>query len=170
MPIDRYLYDFSHLVNSELPALLKQLETARANQIPMAIFAVERNGPAALAKKFGHSEDFQGCYLLSDQQSVKYVGISRCVLARLRQHVRGTTHYDATLAYRMAAKSSPHKLTRADAMTTISFKASFDAAKALIRSWTVAYVRVENPLVLYVFEAYCAMYYDTAEWNTFETH
>jgi len=55
-------------------------------------------------------------------------------------------------------------------MQTEEFKAQFEAAKIYIRALNVAYVRIDNPLVLYVFEPYCAMHYDTAEWNTFETH
>lgn len=51
-----------------------------------------------------------------------------------------------------------------------AFKAEFDAAKEYLRSLNVAYVKILNPLALYVFEAYCAMRFDTEQWNTFETH
>ena len=99
-----------------------------------------------------------------------YVGISRNVINRLRQHVRGKTHFDASLAYRIAKKNFPHDLTRADAMKNDVFKAEFDNAKEYISGLKVAFVEIENPLVLYFFEAYCAMYFDTFEWNTFKTH
>jgi hypothetical protein len=42
--------------------------------------------------------------------------------------------------------------------------------KEYIRSLNGAYVKIINPLALSVFEPYCAMKFDTSEWNTFETH
>ena len=44
-----------------------------------------------------------------------------------------------------------------------------DPAKALA-ILLGAYVDIENPLELYVFEAYAAMALGTFEWNTFRTH
>jgi hypothetical protein len=99
-----------------------------------------------------------------------YVGISRTVVQRLRQHVRGKTHNDASLAYQMATEKTGHKMKRADAMQDAAFRAAFDEAKALLRGCSVAFVEIDNPLELYLFEAYCAMKLDTCEWNTFRTH
>ena len=99
-----------------------------------------------------------------------YVGISRMVLKRLRQHVRGTTHFTASLAYRIAARGLDSKMTRGKAMEDPGFRKAFEAAKLELIKLNVAYVKVDNPLVLYVFEPYCAMKLDTAEWNTFKTH
>jgi hypothetical protein len=50
------------------------------------------------------------------------------------------------------------------------FKVQFDAAKTYLRGLHVAFVKIINPLALYIFEPYCAMTFDTSEWNTFETH
>lgn len=170
MPIDQYPNTFAHLVGVDMPALLAQLEAAKRTPVSMADFAIDGVGVATLARQLGLTGDFPGCYLLLEGDRPIYVGISRAVLQRLRQHVRGTTHFDASLAYRIAAQRMPHNHTRSRAMKTEEFKAEFDAAKTYIRTLNVAYVRIENPLVLYVFEPYCAMHYDTAEWNTFETH
>ena len=35
---------------------------------------------------------------------------------------------------------------------------------------SVAFIEIENPLELYVFEAFAAMTLGTHEWNTFRTH
>ena len=51
-----------------------------------------------------------------------------------------------------------------------SILAFIDRAKEYLRSLNVAYVQISNPLVLYVFEPYCAMHFDTSQCNTFETH
>jgi predicted GIY-YIG superfamily endonuclease len=170
MPINEYPNNFSHLVDVDLPALLEQMDVARQNAIPMGDFAIDGLGVATIARQLGLTGDFPGCYLLLERERPIYAGISRGVLQRLRQHARGTTHFDASLAYRIAADRMPHNHTRSRAMQTEEFKAQFEAAKTYIRTLNVAYVRIDNPLVLYVFEPYCAMHYDTAEWNTFETH
>lgn len=170
MAIDQYESKFNFLVETELPAFLASIEKERQNPIPMTEFAIEGVGVAGLCKRFGLSQDFSGCYVLSENIKPIYVGISQGVLQRLRQHVRGTTHFDASLAYRIAAKRMPHNHTRSRAMETEEFKVQFNTAIDYIRSLTVAFVKITNPLALYVFEPYCAMHYDTSEWNTFETH
>lgn len=168
MPIDQYEHSFEYLVGTELPQHMVTLE--QAMKISMAEFAAGGVGVAALTQRFGLEADFQGCYVLSQNERPIYVGISKNVLQRLRQHVRGTTHFDASLAYRIAAQKMPHRNTRSKAMETEEFKAQFNAAKEYLRSLNVAFVKIINPLALYVFEPYCAMRFNTDVWNTFETH
>jgi hypothetical protein len=55
-------------------------------------------------------------------------------------------------------------------MKDINFIAQFENAKDYIRKLNVATVEITNPFVLYIFEAFCAMKFDTSKWNTFETH
>jgi len=43
-------------------------------------------------------------------------------------------------------------------------------AREMIGAFDVAYVEVDNPLVLHVFEPYAALELGTGGWNTFETH
>ncbi len=136
----------------------------------MSDFAIEGVGVSSLCKSFGLVEDFSGCYVLIEEKKPVYVGISRSVLQRLRQHVRGTTHFDASLAYRIAAKKMPHGKTRTQAMEADEFKKPFADAKEYLRGLMVGYVKINNPLALYIFEPYCAIEFDTSEWNTFETH
>jgi len=170
MPIDRYNRSFKHLVENEFPCLLTALEKGVKDPYLMAEFGVPGVGVAALAKTLNVTGDFPGCYVLVENTKPIYVGISRSVIKRLRQHVRGTTHFDATLAYKRASRALPHGLTRAEAMKDTAFRERFDAEKKHLLRLNVAFVRIDNPVALYVFEPYCAMHYDTAEWNTFETH
>ena len=118
----------------------------------------------------GRTEDFSGCYVLLRDGHPFYVGISRTLVQRLRQHLTGTSHFDASLAYRMATSETGHTMKRAEAMTDQTFRRAFDEAKSLLRSCGVAFVEISNPLELYLFEAYCAMELDTCQWNTFRTH
>jgi predicted GIY-YIG superfamily endonuclease len=115
-------------------------------------------------------DDFSGCYVLLRDSTPFYVGISRGVVARLRQHGTGTTHSDASLAYTMARRKVPHKLTRSAAMKNPKFRRAFREARELLRSCSVAFIKIQNHLELYLFEAYCAMELDTYKWNTFRTH
>jgi hypothetical protein len=98
------------------------------------------------------------------------IGISRGVIARLRQHGTGSTHFDASLAYSMARHKVPHKLTRSAAMKNPTFRQAFEEAQRLLISCRVAFIEIQNSLELYLFEAYCAMEFDTCKWNTFRTH
>jgi len=55
-------------------------------------------------------------------------------------------------------------------MEDAGFRGEFEKAQQYLRGLSVAFIEIENPLELYVFEAYAAMALDTAEWNTFRTH
>ena len=117
------------------------------------------------------ASDFSGCYVLLDGKTAVYVGISRKVLHRLRQHMLGKDHFAASLAYAMAKKGHTLPLgTRKKSMQDVNFADAFKASQEYLRGLLVAAVAIENPLELYVFEAYAAMELGTAEWNTFRTH
>ncbi|MEA9565528.1 hypothetical protein [Xanthomonas sp. WHRI 8932A] len=125
-------------------------------------------------KELNIPQDFSGCYVLLEAGTPIYVGISRSVIGRLRQHVFGKTHFDASLAFRVAisrhAGTTIAKLTRSEAMQDPLFGTSFAEAQAYLRTLQVAFITIENPLELYVFEPYCALELDTHQWNSFETH
>ena len=136
----------------------------------MSEFCVSGVGVKTIAKRIGEPDDFSGCYVFVKNTSPFYVGISRGVIARVRQHVRGTTHSDASLAYNLAKRNATHKVTRTAAMKTRTFAQAFKEAKQFLTGCKVAFVKIENPLKLYLFEAYCAMELNTFECNTFRTH
>ena len=123
-----------------------------------------------VAKQLGLSRDFSGCYVLLEEERPVYVGISRKVLGRLRQHLRGKTHFDASLAYAVAQRRYPIDGHRSTVMEHPEFQSAFAEAKAYLRGLRVAFVEIDNPLELYLFEAYAAMQLGTYEWNTFRTH
>ena len=110
-----------------------------------------------------------GFFILIDSKP-KYVGISQNVIQRLRQHVRGTTDSDASLAYRIAADGNQQKMTRKAAMSNNAFRSKFEWARRKVARWNVTFVPSANPLELHLFETYCAMELDTSKWNTFKTH
>lgn len=138
--------------------------------IPMARFAERGVGAKTLLRQYGYDSDFSGCYVLIDRKRPVYTGIARGVFRRLSQHVKGGTHYDASLAYRMAKSRCHRQMTRSSHMSDQDFRILFDEAKARIATMKVAYIEITNPLELYVFEAFCAMALDTHPLNTFHTH
>jgi hypothetical protein len=50
------------------------------------------------------------------------------------------------------------------------FQDEFMKAQQYLRELSVAFIEIDNPLELYVFEAYASMALETSEWNTFRTH
>jgi len=140
----------------------------------MSEFAQQGVGVTTLLKRFGLKSDPRACYVLIDKGRPVYVGISKSVIKRLIEHVRGWDHLTATLAYRMAVTKYSHGKTASEAMKDEMFKKQFAEQRDYIKGLDVAFIEVENPLVLYLFEAYCAMELDTGidvgGWNTFKTH
>jgi len=170
MLIDKYNKNFEYLANKELPKLLKILkEDIKANR-SMNLFNQRGVGVISLCKQLNCGKDFSGCYLLINEYGPIYVGISRTVLGRLYQHVRGKTGFAASLAYRIAKDQSEFNGSRSDPTQNRTFHKKFEEAKEYLAGLRVAYVKIKNPVVLYVFEVYCSMYFKTGRLNTFETH
>jgi len=174
MPLHDCVHTFKELSATVLPAYMERMKAALADPLNMQAFARPGMGSRALLKEFELAQDFSGCYVMQDQGTPVYVGISRCVIARLRQHVFGKTHYDASLAFRVATTRHPNQTiamrTRSKAMSDPLFAVSFNEAQQYLRSLQVAYIAIENPLEQYVFEPYCALELDTHQWNSFRTH
>ena len=170
MPIDKCLHKFEALAEAVLPKYMQELKSSIVEANTAAQFVASGGMPANLSKQLNGASDFSGCYVFLRGQRPVYVGISRKVRSRLRQHIRGRTHFEASLAYRMARGASKPDGRRASNMKSPAFLVRFAKAKAALAKHRVACVVIRNPLELYIFEAYAAMAFDTARWNTFETH
>ena len=170
MAIDDCPYSFEELAEEILPAYFAVLQKNMSAPHEMAIFGQKGMGKKSILKSLNKSSDFPGCYVLLEENKPIYVGISRSIVQRLSQHVKGTTHFDASLAYRIASQITLHGNQRNVAMTDPDFKNEFENAKNYLKSLKVAFIQIQNDLEIYLFEAYCAMKLDTARWNTFKTH
>jgi len=170
MAIDGCQHSFGELAANVLPKYMAELRRRMAAPVALLVFATEGVGVSALSSRLGVRRDFSGCYVLIDAGRPVYVGISRSVLQRLRQHVRGRSHFDASLAYRIAVSRQPHNQTRSAAMADVAFQDGFREAQSYLKGLQVAFLEIDNPLELYLFEAFAAMELDTCDWNTFETH
>ena len=170
MNIHGYEKSFEDLVKNEFPNYISKLELMELSKASLSQFGQKGKGDKRLIEELNLQKDFKGCYVMFEKDKAVYVGISKCVIRRLKQHVCGNTHYSATLAYRIANKEFPHNLTRNDAMKDPGFVEQFNYAKERIGLMQVIFVEIKHPLVLNIFEPYCAMKYKTGEWNLFETH
>jgi hypothetical protein len=170
VPIDGCTHNFQHLADVILPAHMERMRQAMLRPVPMQSFVGEKSGPKTCARHLGLPGDFSGCYVFMENGEPIYVGISRKVLSRMIQHVRGDDHFSASLAYLIATKKNPHTMRRKAAMNDPAFRAHFDTARAFLRSLRVAFIDISCPVELYGFELYCSMELDTDQWNTFRTH
>lgn len=167
-------YTFLELATDVLPRHMESLRSSMAEPIAMREFDVHGDGPVTLARRHHFPHDVSGCYVLLEASRPIYVGISRKLFERVRQHVRAEHHLSATLAYRMALARQPFEGTAQLAMADAGFKAQFDAKRRYIAGLDVALVEISNTFELYVFEAYAALELRTGieegGWNTFRTH
>lgn len=112
--------------------------------------------------------DIRGLYLLGESQGDKvvpqYVGISRAILRRLKQHGWGKLHNEATLAYWRVQIESQKKGKRADQDLRDRNK-----QQEIIRQYKVAILPEPLDFDLYFKEVYFAGKLQTP-WNTFKTH
>lgn len=170
MAIDGCRHTFAELVDRVLPGHLVRLRRAMRSPWPAADLARPGVGPKTFAKSVGRDNDLSGCYVFMRGARPIYVGISRGVLARIRQHLCGRTHFDASLAYSIAQDRQRTRGNRGDAMKRPRFRRAFRAAQRYLQQLSVAAVDIDNPLELYLFEAYAAIELNTSKWNTFRTH
>src|SRR6266851_6295490 len=159
MPIDDCKHTFMRLAGTILPAHMRRLRDAMKTPVQARLFGKAKQGPKAIARQLKLPRDFPGCYVLwkRGRKNAIYVGISRKVLARIRQHLCGKTHFDASLAYRMAKREVPTRLQRREAMLNPTFKKVFDERQAHLQRLLVSFIEIKNDLEIYLFEAFCAM-------------
>jgi hypothetical protein len=169
--MDRTTYTFVQLATEVLPAHMERLRIAMAAPHDMDLFAERGRGARGNLHLLGREKDFHAAYVFLENGTAQYVGITRKLVSRLMDHVRGTDHYTATLAYSMAKKATGHTRRRSEAMNDASFMEAFVKAKEHLKSLQVAFVEIEDDLALYVFEVYASMELQTTgKWNSFRTH
>ncbi len=161
------------VLRDHLAALRHEMEPERA--MWAAAFWGYPSAGKNLRKLLSRRIDPRGCYVFMRGRKPIYVGISKHVIKRICEHINGTTHNSATLAYKMAAaavkpKVSGKKPTRGAAMTKGEFMRVFKEKRCRLLDMRVAFIPIDNPLELYLFEAYAAMELRTGRWNTFATH
>lgn len=155
---------FRDVVTRVLPQLLRKL--ARSPQISVReVLARRKRG--ATRHLPGR---IPGLYVFFERARPFYVGISRNVRQRIRQHVAGKGHNDASLAYLLACGGKKAPCARSEMMRDKKFAAAFQKAQGRLRSMTLRVIPVHEPIDRYLLEVYAAMELGTLRLNSFETH
>lgn len=166
-------HSFQEITSIVLPDYFLKLKDSIKMPYSAKTFSGYGSAARKLMNQLEKENDFSGCYVfLEKAEELKpfYVGISRSVIRRIVQHVNAKSHFSASLAYRMAFAAMPHKMTRSQAMDDKAFNAAFLTAQQRIKAMQIAFVEIDHPVELYLFDVYAAMELGTHQWNSFETH
>lgn len=115
--------------------------------------------------------DVKGLYVFVHENEPIYVGISRCLIRRTLQHLRGKSHNTSTLAYNIGLIR--HQILNGEEYTgrrkEFDYNNNVTPAKDFLFKQKIAFLPIENSEELYLFEIFCAM--KLGCWlNKFETH
>lgn len=115
--------------------------------------------------------DFKGLYVYLHEETPIYVGISKGIIGRTLQHLKGHSHNTSTLAFNIGLiryeiqngeKYIGHR-------KKFDFKVDVTPAKQFLLKQKIAFLPIANDEEMYLFEIYCAM--NLQCWlNKFETH
>jgi len=123
---------------------------------------------ARLSAKSKSNNEFKGLYFFGEKIGNEiipvYVGISRTVYRRLRQHGWGKQHNECTHAYLMANKKNKNEKNRAEFPDDL-----LEIERQKILSFNVFLYPVEQDYDLYFMEVALAGILKT-KWNSFKTH
>ena len=118
-------------------------------------------------KKDLQNNELKGIYIFIENDIPVYIGISRTIFRRLRQHGWGEKHNQCTLAY-LIANSIHYKSSFSKARSEFPDHL-LDEAKEKIKSFKVHLIPVDNDYDLYFLEVTLAGLLKT-KWNSFRTH
>lgn len=117
-----------------------------------------------------------GIYLFSTGEGPVYVGQTRKLRTRLKQHTGPTRgHNQASFAFNLAKREAKaagvdtsrwRKVLEADP----EFVPHFARARESVATMDVQFIELADPVTRTLFEIYAALALDTAEFNSFETH
>ena len=117
------------------------------------------------------NNEFKGLYIFGDEIDGEiipvYVGISRSVFRRLKQHAWGKKHNECSLAY-LKSKHQFEIEKKEISRATIT-NDDMLPAKTIIQNYKVVLVEVQNDYDLYFLEVALAGIFRT-KWNSFKTH
>jgi predicted GIY-YIG superfamily endonuclease len=111
----------------------------------------------------------KGLYVFLHKDIPFYVGISKNVIARLEQHLKGKNHNTSTLAFNM---TKLRKKIKGEEHTGTRDKLDYDEvlpAKEFLKRQKLAIINFDNDDELYIFEVYTALKLKTFL-NNFGTH
>lgn len=115
--------------------------------------------------------EIQGLYVFYEDNHAKYVGISRKIINRLRNHFIGKDHYSASLVYLMArAEEDELNGMFTKRRSDLDFEKYRNKIQPKIReTWQIQIIPETNSYKRALMEILLACRLQT-EWNSFDTH
>ena len=122
-------------------------------------------------KERKENNEIKGIYLFFEDNIPVYVGISRGILRRLKNHFLGKSHFDASLAYLIARDKYDKEIeVYMGERSKFPFDKYVPAIQSeMIENWTISIIPTLDSYEMYFIEFYLACELKT-KWNTFETH
>jgi len=121
-------------------------------------------------KKVKSENEFRGLYVFGEEINGKvrpvYVGISRTIFRRLRQHGWGSEHNQCTLAYLIAIDKYYNNKYSGERKAIIE---ELKYGREKVQNFKVALIHIPEDFDLYFLEATLAGHWKT-KWNSFRTH
>tara|TARA_R110000868_G_scaffold107058_2_gene293047 strand:+ start:1273 stop:1878 length:606 start_codon:yes stop_codon:yes gene_type:complete len=156
------LADYFHEGSGQVTATKKLIEDGR----------IQKNWLRKYKTKSGKTKtDFKGLYVFLIDKTPFYVGISKGVIGRVIQHIKGHNHNTSSLAYKIGLKrfellsGNKYKGSRKE----LNFKTEVEPVKDFLSRQKIAWLNIDNDEELFLFEVYCSMKLRTIL-NDFETH
>ena len=115
--------------------------------------------------------DFKGLYIYIYEDTPIYVGISKGVIGRTLQHLKGHSHNTSSLAFNISLMR--YEIQNGKQYNghrkKFDFKTDVTPSKEFLLKQKIAFIPITNDVELYLFEIYCAMKLQCLL-NKFETH
>ncbi len=124
-----------------------------------------------LGYEANNKNEFKGLYVFAEEIDGRitpvYVGISRTVFRRLKQHGWGKHHNECTLAYKLAKRKFHKENPKVKRKEVIEDELKF--GREAVQNLKVALIPVQEDYDLYILEVLLAGYWKT-KWNSFRTY
>ena len=156
MPLHDCPFSFQELATNVLPEIMASLR----EKMEQPCRASNAQGSASSIP------DTRGAYVWLVAGKPIYVGIANRLRRRIKDHLSPDPSR-ANLAVRMAAQWLGVPVSTVKRQP--GFEQAFVQAQSTLAQAHLAFIEIPNPLVLYLFEPYCAMELDTSDFNRFDT-
>jgi len=119
-------------------------------------------------EKRKNCNDFEGVYIFFENKTPVYIGISRSLVSRLKQHANGNSSSTATLAYLMAKKENSELKSKDFGGKNNKLRERYKNEVKNLKVFIFPFKK-EEYFSLSLLEIMLAIKL-TTKWNTFKTH
>ena len=113
------------------------------------------------------NEYIKGCYILFENGKAVYVGISKDIINRIKQHFCGKTHNTASYVYLRASQMHGYSGERSKWKEFDNYRLPLQ--NIMRENWEFSVIKENDDTLLYLLEVCLAMELKTY-WNSFHTH